>query len=257
MTPQEIDALFARTLDGDYDDEAPWEAVNQLRATGERVVFEKAADWCKSDDPMQRARGANILAQLRPGTLSTEHSFPEEQYSAVASLLEKETEVQPLRSAIHALGNLDNPACIPLIVRFANHPNSDIRFAMACALGHFPNHSSSAASLLALTRDTNDDVRNWAVFGLGVQGDLDSPEIREALVERLTDSCAEAREEAMIALAKRKDRRVLSVLLPELEQKKIKCRVLEAAYTMLGMDEDQEDWTGADYIKALEAMYSV
>ena len=55
-------------------------------------------------------------------------------------------------------------------------------------------------------------------FGLGVLGNTDSDEIREALVRRLTDSDEDVREEAMVGLGKRKDQRVLSTLLIALER---------------------------------------
>lgn len=64
MTSPSIDELFASTLEGDYDDDAPWEAIRALRKLGTRDVFEIAAAWCKSDDPLKRARGIDVLSQL-------------------------------------------------------------------------------------------------------------------------------------------------------------------------------------------------
>ena len=52
---------------------------------------------------------------------------------------------------------------------------------MAFALGCFPNDPLSAETLLRLTQDTDEDVRDWATFGLGVLGNTDSDEIREVL----------------------------------------------------------------------------
>ena len=56
-------------------------------------------------------------------------------------------------------------------------------------------------ALLRLTEDTDDDVRDWATFGLDVQGGADSAEIRDALFRKLTDRNADVREEAMAGLA--------------------------------------------------------
>jgi hypothetical protein len=36
MTLEQIDELFTQTLTGDYDDHAPWEAVQKLRWMGTR-----------------------------------------------------------------------------------------------------------------------------------------------------------------------------------------------------------------------------
>src|SRR5207253_9364544 len=65
------------------------------------------------------------------------------------------------------------------------HENPDVRFAVACALGNFADDPRAAPVLMTLMHDVDDDVRDWATFGLGVLGDKDSPEIREVLLERM------------------------------------------------------------------------
>src|SRR6266581_2731918 len=65
MNTSEVEALFAQTLLGDYEGEDGWMAVSVLRLDGSREVFEHAAAWCLSDDPLKRARAAAILCQLR------------------------------------------------------------------------------------------------------------------------------------------------------------------------------------------------
>src|ERR1041385_1759907 len=135
MASDQIDELFAQMLMGDYDDELPWKAVSDLRRIGTREVLDRAAAWCKSGNPMERARGASVLAQLGKTAEHPTNNFPEESYLAVSQMLRQENEIQPLNSAIHALGHLDNPAAIPLILSYQRHPEADTRFAVACALG--------------------------------------------------------------------------------------------------------------------------
>lgn len=262
MTLQEIDQLFAQTLKGDYEDESAWEAVNALRRLGSREVFEQAARWCKAANPAERARGVDILAQLGKTADHRSNTFPEDSYVAVCQTLELENEVQPLSSAIHALGHLDNPEAIPLITPYQNHPIAEVRFAVACALGSFANDPAAVRGLLALTRDSDDDVRDWAVFGLGNLGDADSSEIRDAFLARLRDSNEEVREEAMVGLAKRKDERVLPVLLralnqPEPGDPEVTTLTIEAAFLMLEFDEERKDWGSADYAAALRSRFSL
>jgi HEAT repeat protein len=259
MTSTEIDQLFEQTLTGDYDDKPAWEAVNALRRIGTREVFYRAAAWCKSDNPVERSRGAAILAQLGKTVEHPSNAFPEESFVAVSQMLPLETEVQPLSSAIHALGHLDNPEAIPIIIGYQEHSASDVRFSVACALGSFPNDSQAIQSLLMLTRDEDDDVRDWAVFGLGNLGDTDSPEIRDAL---FPDSNERVREEAMVGLAKRKDKRVLPALLAALNQSELDDPgvtelTIETAYLMLGFAEERKDWDGTDYAAALRERFSV
>ncbi len=176
----------------------PQPGANQKTRCNERVGPAYSPNWVKP----------------RNGT----DNFPEESYLAVSQMLQQENEIQPLSSAIHALGHLDDPAAIPLILSYQQHPEAEIRFAIACALGSFANNPKAIPALMILTSDADDDVRDWAVFGLGNLGDADSAEIRDAIFARLNDPNEDVREEAMVGLAKRKDQRVLLALIAALNQ---------------------------------------
>jgi HEAT repeat protein len=259
MASREIEELFAQALTGDYEDDAAWEAVHALRALGTRGVFERAAELCGSNDSLSRARGASVLGQLGRRFEQRSNAFADESYTVLTELVQRETDPQPLASGIAALGHLGNPLAIPVIASFSSHPGPEVRFDLAFALGCFPNDQLSAATLLALMEDSNKDVRDWATFGLGALGELDSAEICEGLVRRLTDDDEDVREEAMVGLGKRKDRRVLSSLLVALEQPivTVTVRVIEAAYEMLGMPNDREEWKGMDYAVELRRRFSI
>jgi len=257
METEEIKGLFARTLSGDYDDDAAWDAVHALRRIGSREVFDRAAEWCKSEDPLQRARGADVLAQLGRKAGHPDNSFPEESYSVVSRMLRREKRQQPLRAAIAALGHLGNPSAVPLVIenQFHFHPSEEVRFSVAFALGAFANDPPAIAVLLLLMEDPDDDVRDWATFGLGVLGESNCDEICDSLFLRLSDSNEDVREEAMVGLGKRKDERVLPSLIVELQQPNVTRRVIEAAYEMLDMEEDCKDWSGDDYVAALRERF--
>jgi HEAT repeat protein len=120
-------------------------------------------------------------------------------------MLKNEQNAVVLEAAVAALGHLYNPEAIPLVLSYQDYPDKDVRFSVACALGHFPNDGQSVAALLKLTRDSEPHVRDWAVFGLGVLGDADSPEIRETLFRCLNDVDEDVREEAGVGLGKRQD----------------------------------------------------
>lgn len=70
--------------------------------------------------------------------------------------------------------------------------------------------------LIALSKDTNFDVKNWATFGLGSQCDVDNDRLRQALIDRTEDSEQEIRGEALIGRARRKDDRVINKIENEL-----------------------------------------
>jgi hypothetical protein len=262
MNTSEIEALFAQTLIGAYEDDGAWAAVSALRQDGSREIFEYSAAWCMSDDPLKKARGAAILCQLRRAPLGNapdegtqwdkpEWMFRDESYSLVTRMLDNEQDPVVLASAIAALGHLDNVSGVPLILGYQDHPDEEVRFAVACALGCFPNDSQSVDGLLKLTSDSDADVRDWAVFGLGVQGDADSPEIRGALLRCLGDANEDVREEAAVGLGKRQDQRLLPTLRKMLDGPEVKVRVGEAAAALLGLDCDPPEWTAADYRAAL------
>ena len=261
MNSSAIQNLFDQTLVGDYDDEAPWDAVSTLRSNGDRAIFESAALWLKSTNPLKRARAAAILAQLRaPSSGEQEMQSPtwlfrDETFPLLIELLEGESDVMVLNSGIAALGHLYNEAAIPIIERYKEHPDQDVRFSVACSLGHFPNDPVAISALVPLTRDSDSDVRDWAVFGLGVQGDVDSPEIREVLLQRISDANEDVREEAVVGLGKRQDLRLLPTLRNMLDAPELKMRAAEAASAMLGLPEDPDEWVAEDYKKALDEKF--
>ena len=73
-------------------------------------------------------------------------------------------------------------------------------------------------ALIRLSMDVDLDVRNWATFELGAQMEADTPEIRDALILRLSDEDLEVRGEALVGLANRRDPRVVPSILKEWEQ---------------------------------------
>jgi HEAT repeat protein len=128
----------------------------------------------------------------------------------------------------------------------------DVRFAVAFALGCFPNDPESVRGLSKLTSDADPEVRDWAVFGLAVQGDADSPDIRKAHLRCLDDTNENVHEEAAIGLGKRQDQRLIPKLLEMLNDPALKVRVAEAAAALLGLERDPPDWVAEDYKAALK-----
>jgi hypothetical protein len=68
---------------GDYEDETPWQAVRELRRIATREVFDKAAVWCRSGEPLARARGLDVLAQIGKTVDYPNNSFLDESFSVV------------------------------------------------------------------------------------------------------------------------------------------------------------------------------
>jgi HEAT repeat protein len=252
----ELEALFAQTLAEDYESEDAWNAVARLRQNGNREIFDRAAAWCVSEDPLKRARAADILCQLRRSSSSDEGLFRDESFDLIADLLSKENNLRALESAVFALGHLGDERAVPLILNYLDHADADVRFAVAFALGCFSNDPRSVEGLLKLASDPGAETRDWAVFGIGF-ADADSEEIRRTLLRCLDDECEDVREEAAVGLGKRRDERLIPKLLKMLDQPGLKVRVAEAASALLGLDSDPPSWHAEDYKAAIASKFQV
>lgn len=255
MKSNEIQALFAQTLLGHYDDEESWAAVQALRREGSREIFEFAASWCKSGDALKRARAADVLCQLQ-GAGTREHPFRHDSYLLVTRMIEGEQDVAVLHSAITGLGHLGDAGAVPLMLRYPDHADRDVRFAVAFALGCLSSDENSVRGLLQLTADADEGVRDWAVFGLAYSA-ADSAEIRDALFRCLEDADEDVREEAAVGLGKRRDLRLIPKLLAWLEEPGLNVRAAEAAAALLELDPEPDDWEATDYRAAIQSRFLV
>jgi len=252
--PTATDELFAQTLRGDYDNDQAWDAIHSLRATGSREVFEEAMAWCRSSEPLKRARGADILAQFGHSAENQTTLFAAESFPVLAGMLDSETDPIALSAIVTAFGHLENPSIIPQILPFAYHPDADVRYALAFTLGCFADDERTVSTLIKLTSDKDSEVRDWATFGLGGLGDFDSPKIREALFKNISDEDEDVREEAVVGLAKRKDPRSMPAVISALKDPDRIPRALEAANFLLDRTHEPIDDPAA-CLKALRERF--
>lgn len=253
-----VNDLFCASLSGDREDEAAWDAVRQLHKLGTQEVLDKAIALTRSSDPLHRARGADILGQLGVSTKPSTIFIPK-RLQSLLELLNGESDPVVLDAAIVALGHLRKAEGIKAILEYSDHPDENVRFAVAWALpGGQGDNPEITQTLLLLMRDHDADVRDWATFGLGTQSETDSPAIREALFERLLDEDYDTRAEAAAGLAKRKDKRVLPILLEELSRDEYGSLYEEAASSLLGLDiGETEGWESCRYIEELRKHFNV
>lgn len=143
--------------------------------------------------------------------------------------LARERDPLVLRSIGAAFGHLQDARAVAPLVALVDHPDEEVRHGVVMGLLGHPDPAAVNA-LIQLSGDVDDDVRKWATFGLGSQlEDVDTPALREALVQRLQDRDVEARGEALVGLARRKDGRVLDLLRRELAGPDVIVLTLEAA----------------------------
>lgn len=213
------------------DDDDRWAIVQELQGRGSRETFEIVKSLLASPAPQQRRLGADVLGQLgynQQESILDRRPYHEETLHLLTDLLAHEIDSQVLESAIHALGHTYDHRALACVLAYACHSDPEVRFAVAAALPSLGKISSGSEeepdkederaveSLIRLTNDLDDDVRDWATFGLGTLVKADSLEIREALARRINDSFEDVRQEAICGLALRRDERGLMALLDEL-----------------------------------------
>ena len=251
--PRSVNELIAVILSGP-DEDLAWEAVGALHWRGTHEVLDQAVGLCQSLCVVERRVGAAILGQLEV----PDRTFPQECLDHLLSMLEKENNQDVLESILIALSHLRMPEAIVPASRFRHHPDPDVRHAVVLALtGH--EDEQALGVLIELTRDPAAHVRDWATFALGSQVDVNTPALRDALVERLSDEDDDTRAEAFIGLAQRGDRRVLTDLRRELASASVGSLAVEAA-ALLGDPELHpallalKDWWDVDVGSLEEAI---
>lgn len=197
------------------DVEKQWELIHELHQSSSSVVHKHCIAKCKSDDPLERTIAADILGQL--GCFGKDNPFREKSIPALIPLL-KDPDENVVDASITAISHLQMADEILSCLELAKHDSNLIRLSMARCLG-FVDSPKARRVLIKLSRDNDDDVRNWATFGLGSQCENNTKEIRAALYDRLNDDDEETRNEAILGLARRKILDVLPALLQELSAK--------------------------------------
>lgn len=206
------------------DDDALWDIIPVLHYRGTREVLEAGQRLCRSSCPQERELGAHVLAQLGVD----ERAFPDESIRTLLGLLRDDEEPRVLEAALVALSHNGDARIVPAAAHFKSHADADVRYGVVLAVSRCDD-SLAIATLIELTHDPEQEVRDWATFGIGSMIDVDTPEIRAALWERVTDEDDVVRGEALVGLAKRGDRRIVAPLLAELTSDSVDSLMVDAA----------------------------
>ncbi len=221
--PRSVDELMTAAL-CEPDEELAWGAVCALQWRGTREILDRAIPLCESYCAVERRVGAEIFGQLG----LPDRTFPDECLRTLLRMLETEQDPGVLPAVLVALSHLHRPEAVGPACRFQQHEDPEVRHGVVFTLmGHADRQA--LRSLAELTRDPEVQVRDWATFALGTQVEVDTPELREALVERLADEDGDTRGEAMVGLARRGDRRMLPALREELASGSVGSLAVEAA----------------------------
>jgi HEAT repeat protein len=216
------DELVRMALVARHED-ARWEIVNRLHWRGTREVFEAAREMCTSPHAFERTLGADVLAQLGLG----KRPFRAETVPILLRLLDDQ-HPQVIYSAAIALGHNRDTSIVGPLSGLVHHPSKDVRFGVVFGLLSLEDPRAVEA-LIALSKDADPEVRDWATFGLGAEIALDTPPIRDALLARVRDADLETRADALLGLARRGDQRVVEPLLEALRSDVVGTTDVQAA----------------------------
>jgi HEAT repeat protein len=139
----------------------------------------------------------------------------------IENLLASDRKYSVRAVAANALGRIGLASTLPSLIKAASERSCNVRFAVAYALGSFYDWDDDlftykpavTETLLKLMDDADEDVRDWATFGIH-QGEHDTPETRARLWRALEDIDGDVRGEAAAALAKFNDR----TFIPRLDE---------------------------------------
>jgi hypothetical protein len=191
-------------------------------------VLASAITFCGADADALRATGAGLLAELR----NLGDQWGAEVLGVLVPLLERETSLDVTRIALHGVGLSRLADGLPIVLRFATHADAGVRLDATHALYSCAGDPPSRAAverLIALSADPDEHVRDWATFGLGSELDVDDADVRAALVDRLSDTFLDAREEAAVGVARRGDPRALETVRALLDADEVSSLTVEAA----------------------------
>tara|TARA_R110000868_G_C10798229_1_gene756867 strand:+ start:77 stop:886 length:810 start_codon:yes stop_codon:yes gene_type:complete len=192
-----------------------WENIRELRKRPNKEVYNKAFKLANSKIEKEKIIGIYVLAQL-----GFNPRFQQEKtVDLYFKLLENEKSPKVISAILSSISHNNenlNEKQISKLMEFKTHKFVNVRFQLTLALSCLENENA-IKTLIELSNDKDSDTRNWATFGIGTQLENDTEEIRIALWNRVTDKDKITRLEAISGLAKRKDRKIKSILKTELE----------------------------------------
>lgn len=227
--PERLEAALGslQCRDAPEHSEAYWTIVRAGHSSQPEHLFPICAVWSAHADPFWRRSAIDILAQLGSERPMRDASLP-----IMVRHLDDDDETV-VASALYAIGQLApqapvyEAATLQRLAALTTSESVEIRRAAVSAL-MAPSFPDGIDLLIALSRDEDREVRDWATFGLGSISTLDTPAIRDALLARLEDEDVETRQEAMLGLAVRKDSRADVTIRRELEEDRFSSLVADA-----------------------------
>ena len=227
-------SLVGMGLQDVYSDQY-WDIVAELNTRATTEMVEAAQSMFESANWHKRVMAVHILGEmtLRNPSKNCYQSYAVEQTHEILCRALRDQCLQVVIAALRGLGYRPAPEAVTAIMQYADHPDAQVRKAVAVSLGSYAQNQCLDV-LLRLAADANDDVRDWATFSLNLicQNGIDTPAVRERLWVNMYDTYGEVRGEAILGLAMRKDPGVTDFLLNKTDVSYYGFCELEAAETL-------------------------
>lgn len=246
-----IRAALDEVTEQDTDDTIVYfPAMMELQSRGSEAVLVRMIELLTAPQPRERRLGAIVLAQMQQEA-GDYHAFQDEAVTALLDALSHEDDPEVLSEIGVALGHRSDQRAIGPLVALKNHPDADVRFGVVFGL-HGLTDPVAIATLLTLTTDSDEHVRDWATFAFTML-EVDTPAIRAAMLARVDDANMDIRSEAIEALANRHDPRAVPALLAALADGANGSPIYDAAIALAdprlypALINLRENWTGYDW----------
>ncbi len=167
-------ALFARAAAEIADDDPEWHFTHlvALHRRPTREVFDTARALAADRDPARRRLGVRVLREVGHGDPAAA-ALRRGNAPVLLHLLAHEQDPAVLAWTVSAIGYHDIPEALPGFLRLLHHPDDDVRFRVSANLpgfvdGDTPRETDDAVitALEVLTGDEDEDVRDYAIYGL-------------------------------------------------------------------------------------------
>jgi HEAT repeat protein len=195
------------------DDDRRWERLRAF-AIGDKPGARSAGELgLAANDSLTRTVAADLLGSVA----SVDPTAAAGIASVLITALDTERNTDARASMIFALGHAGDPRGRAAVVARADDPNEDVRMAAAWALPSLGLDENALTVLRRLSTDIDEDVRDWATFGLA-ESDAEDAATTGALAARTDDLHDDTRAEAIFGLARRHDPRARGLIEREMSR---------------------------------------
>lgn len=151
----------------------------------------------------------------------------------IYKVLQSEHNEDVITAAIYTLNNLWFRDCNDLIFRFADHPNQNVRQAVAECVGG-QDAPEAIAITLKLLNDPSEVVRGWAAYLLALELFITGDEIENALISAVVNSTISREDKSVVilGLASRRNSKAPELIIEALVDLPVCPAIFEAAEKM-------------------------